>query len=57
MAFGVLAFIGLGWAIRQEYRLINEADPTERERAEKRKQKAEDRDPTDAEIEDAILDA
>ncbi|WP_010202517.1 SURF1 family cytochrome oxidase biogenesis protein [Salinibacterium sp. PAMC 21357] len=57
VAFGVLAFIGLGWAIRQEYRLINEADPVERERAEKRKQKVEDRGPTDAEIEDAILDA
>lgn len=57
VAFGVLAFIGLGWAIRQEYRLINEDDPLERERAEKRKKKAEDKGPTDAEIEDAILDA
>ncbi|MGV8857137.1 SURF1 family cytochrome oxidase biogenesis protein [Rhodoglobus sp.] len=57
VAFGVLAFIGLGWAVRQEYRLINEADPAERERADKRKRKAEDRGPTDAEIEDAILDA
>lgn len=57
VAFGVLAFIGLGWAIRQEYRLINEADPVERERAEKRKRKVEQRGPTDAEIEDAILDA
>jgi cytochrome oxidase assembly protein ShyY1 len=57
VAFGVLAFIGLGWAIRQEYRLINEADPVERERAEKRKKKLDDRGPTDAQIEDAILDA
>jgi len=56
VAFGVLAFIGLGWAIRQEYRLINEADPVERERAEKRKRKVEERGPTDAEIEDAMLD-
>ncbi|EAR24356.1 hypothetical protein A20C1_02726 [marine actinobacterium PHSC20C1] len=57
VAFGVLAFIGLGWAVRQEYRLINEADPAERERAKKRRQKVEDRGPTDADIEDAILDA
>ncbi|EPR75649.1 Cytochrome oxidase biogenesis protein Surf1, facilitates heme A insertion [Leifsonia rubra CMS 76R] len=57
VTFGVLAFIGLGWAIRQEYRLINEADPTERKRAEKRKRKAEERGPTDAQIEDAIIDA
>ena len=57
VAFGVLAFIGLGWAIRQEYRLINEADPVERERAKKRKRKVEARGPTDAEIEDAIIDA
>ncbi|MGV8877067.1 MAG: SURF1 family protein [Rhodoglobus sp.] len=57
VAFGVLAFIGLGWAIRQEYRLINEADPAERERAKKRKIKAEKRGPTDAQIEDAILDS
>jgi cytochrome oxidase assembly protein ShyY1 len=57
VAFGILAFIGLGWAIRQEYRLINEADPEERERAQKRKRKVEDRGPTDAQIEDAILDA
>jgi cytochrome oxidase assembly protein ShyY1 len=57
VAFGVLAFIGLGWAIRQEYRLINEADPVERKRAEKRKRKTEERGPTDAQIEDAIIDA
>lgn len=57
VAFGVLAFIGLGWAVRQEYRFINEADPVERERAARRKRKVEERGPTDAEIEDAILDA
>lgn len=57
VAFGILAFIGLGWAIRQEYRLVNEDDPLERERAEKRKRKVEERGPTDSEIEDAILDA
>jgi len=57
IAFGVLAFIGLGWAIRQEYRLVNEDDPAERERAQKRKLKSERKGPTDSEIEDAILDA
>jgi len=57
VAFGVLAFIGLGWAIRQEYRLVNEADPAERQRAAKRRRKAEKRGPTDAEIEDALLDS
>ncbi|MBH0115471.1 SURF1 family protein [Salinibacterium sp. NG253] len=57
VAFGVLAFIGLAWAVRQEYRLVNEEDPAERERAKKRRDKAVKRGPTDAEIEDAILDS
>ncbi|MEV8254045.1 SURF1 family protein [Rhodoglobus sp. NPDC076762] len=57
VAFGVLAFIGLGWAVRQEYRLINEDDPAEQERAKKRRLKSEKRGPTDAEIEDALLDS
>lgn len=57
VAFGVLAFIGLGWAVRQEYRLVNEDDPVERERANKRRIKSQKRGPTDAEIEDALLDS
>lgn len=57
VAFGVLAFIGLAWAVRQEYRLVNEDDPAERERAKKRRLKSEKRGPSDAEIEDALLDS
>ena len=56
IVFGILAFIGLGWAIRQEYRIKNADDPQERERAEVRRRKAEAKPPTDGEIEDAILD-
>lgn len=56
IVFGVLAFIGLGWAIRREYRLRNEDEPAEQERAEVRRRKAAAKGPTDAEIEDQILD-
>jgi cytochrome oxidase assembly protein ShyY1 len=56
VAFGVLAFIGLAWAVRHEYRVRNEDDPEERRRAESRRKKAAAKGPTDAEIEDAILD-
>ena len=56
VAFGVLAFIGLGWAVRHEYRVRNEDDPEERRRAQSRRAKAAAKGPTDAEIEDAILD-
>ena len=55
--FGIMAFIGLGWAIRQEYRLRNADDPQERERAELRRKKAAARPKSDAEIEDELLDA
>ncbi|MGO7984169.1 hypothetical protein ACC691_40755, partial [Rhizobium johnstonii] len=34
--FALLAFVGFGWAIVQEYRVINAEDPEERERAEER---------------------
>jgi cytochrome oxidase assembly protein ShyY1 len=56
VAFGVLAFIGLGWAIRHEYRARHEDDPDERRRAEARRLRAAAKGPTDAEIEDALLD-
>lgn len=56
IVFGIMAFIGLGWAVRQEYRIRNADDPLERERADQRRRKAEAKAPTDAEIEDAILD-
>jgi cytochrome oxidase assembly protein ShyY1 len=54
--FALLAFIGLGWALRQEYRVVNAEDPEERERADLRARRQALRKPTDAEIEDALLD-
>lgn len=54
--FGIMAFIALGWAIRQEFRARNEDDPAERERAEQRRAKAAAKAPTDAEVEDELLD-
>ena len=55
--FALLAFVGLGWALRQEYRLVNADDPDERERAEERARRKAARAPSDAETEDALLDA
>ena len=57
--FALLSFIGLGWALRQEYRSVNADDPEERERADDRmKRRAErtKRAPSDSETEDEILD-
>jgi cytochrome oxidase assembly protein ShyY1 len=56
VAFGVLAFIGLFWAVRREYRARNEDEPQEQRRAAERRAKAAAKGPSDAEIEDAILD-
>lgn len=56
VAFGVLAFIGLGWAVRREWRVRHEDDPDERLRAEARRRRAAAKGPTDAEIEDELLD-
>lgn len=49
VAFAVLGFIGLGWAIRQERRAAREDDEDEPRPAKKRKL-------SDAEIEDALID-
>ena len=54
--FGLLAFIGLGWALREEYRSVNVEDPEERERADERARKRAAKPLNDAEIEDALLD-
>lgn len=54
--FGLLAFVALAWAIRHEYSVINANDPTERERAKERERRKRARGPTDADIEDAIID-
>lgn len=55
--FALLGFIGLGWAIRQEYRVVNASDAAEQDRAAKRAHKAAARKPTDSDVEDAILDS
>ncbi len=54
--FGIMAFVALGWAIRQEFRARNEDDPAEQERAERRRLKAARKGLSDAEEEDALLD-
>ena len=55
--FAIMGFFGFGWALRQEYRVVNAEDPDEQERAEERRVKREAKSKTDAEIEDALLDA
>lgn len=54
--FGLLAFIGLGWAVRQEYRTVNFDDPDERQRAAERSRRQAAKPRSDAEVEDAVLD-
>jgi cytochrome oxidase assembly protein ShyY1 len=54
--FALIGFIGLGWALREEYRVVNAADPLEQERAAERARRKALKNPTDAETEDAILD-
>lgn len=55
--FAILAFIGLCWALRQEYRTVNADDPEERERADERARRRAARAPSDDESEDALLEA
>lgn len=57
LVFGLMAFIALAWAIRQEYRLRNEDDPAEKQRAQERERRRASRRPSDAEVEDELLDA
>ncbi|MGO4691771.1 SURF1 family cytochrome oxidase biogenesis protein [Glaciibacter sp. 2TAF33] len=54
--FGLLAFVGLGWAIRQEYRTVNADDPEERVRAAERLRRKAAKPRSDAEVEDELLD-
>lgn len=54
--FALIAFCGLGWALREEYRVVNADDPAERERAEARARRKAKKPVTDAEAEDALLD-
>jgi cytochrome oxidase assembly protein ShyY1 len=54
--FAIFGFLGLAYALRQEYRLLNEDDPEEMVRAEARRSKERARQPSDADIEDAMLE-
>jgi len=54
--FGLMAFVGLGWALREEYRTVNAAEPAERERADERARRRAAKPRNDAEIEDDLLD-
>lgn len=55
--FALFGFLGLGYGLRQEYRLVNVEDPAEQERAEKRRARQAAKAKTDAEIEDELVDA
>jgi cytochrome oxidase assembly protein ShyY1 len=54
--FAIIGFVGLGWALREEYRAVNSDDPQERERAAERARRKAARRPSDADEEDALLD-
>ncbi len=56
LIFGILGFVFLGYAVRQEYRALNADDPAERERAEERERKRRQKR-TDADVEDELLDS
>jgi cytochrome oxidase assembly protein ShyY1 len=56
IVFALLGFFGLGYAVRQEYRLVNADDPAERARAAIRREKRALKR-TDADIEDELLDS
>ena len=53
--FGVLAFIGLGWAVRNELRIRNSETEVSKAKLEARAQKRASK-PSEEDIEDAILD-
>jgi cytochrome oxidase assembly protein ShyY1 len=55
--FALLGFFGLGWALRNEFRIRNADDPLEQERAARRAEKAARRGRTDAEVEDELVDS
>ena len=57
LVFALFGFIGLGYALVQEYRVVNADDPDEIVRAEERRIKRERRVKSDAEVEDELLDA
>ena len=54
--FAIMGFVGLGWAIRNEWRIRNADDPKEIARNAGVKAKKALRLPSDAEIEDELMD-
>ncbi|MCY7289777.1 MAG: SURF1 family protein [Cryobacterium sp.] len=54
--FALMGFVGLGWAIRQEYRTVNFDDPGERIRAADRARRHAAKPRSDSEIEDELID-
>jgi cytochrome oxidase assembly protein ShyY1 len=56
IVFAIIAFVGLGVAIRNEYRIINADDPEEQDRERARQAKRARRQPSDSDVEDRILD-
>jgi len=57
MLFALLGFIGLAWAVRQEFRALNADDPEERTRAAERARRVAAKPRTDAEVEDDLIDS
>ncbi len=56
IVFALMGFFGLGWAVRHEYRIRNADDPAERRRAAERRRKAAAKGPSDAQVEDELLE-
>jgi cytochrome oxidase assembly protein ShyY1 len=54
--FALMAFVGLGWAARQEYRSVNAEVPEEQERAAERARRHAQKPRSDADIEDELVD-
>lgn len=54
--FAIMGFLGLGWAIRNEWRIRNADDPKEIARNEGVKAKKALRRPSDADVEDDLMD-
>ncbi|MCU1445669.1 SURF1 family protein [Cryobacterium sp.] len=54
--FALMAFVGLGWAARQEFRTVNAEVPQEQERAAERARRQAAKPRSDAEIEDELID-
>jgi cytochrome oxidase assembly protein ShyY1 len=54
--FALMAFVGLAWAARQEYRTVNAGVPEEQVRAAERARRQATKPRSDSEIEDELID-